>query len=147
MPQDAVFGRDLARQLTEKYLGRIDQVFWTYDSSEINLVDEITTTESWCRVTPFMYEDERLTRAHWKESIQIVVSLISKAGSKSDEAWIDSWLDSWDGMVRWMRETKVLGRHKPSSVIREDRYDPDVFHNHQRLFTQALVSFENVEVT
>ena len=144
MPQDAVFGRDLAQQLTNEYLGLIGEVIWTYDA-EID-VEDLPSERPFCVVSPLTYERKRLTRAHWQSSIQIVVSLVSHVGSTSEQEWVDSWLDSWDTLVDLVREMKVLKRHKPLDIDQEDRYDAGVFHNHQRLFTQASLHYGNVEV-
>ncbi len=144
MPNDSKLGRDLAERLTQKYTGRVGGVTFTYDPY-VEL-DQLDTANPVCYISPLNYEDIREARAMWREQMQLVLSLISKVGPTDDEIWVDEWLDSWDLMIKEAREIYVLGRHKPLSVDRGERYDADVFHNHQRLFTQATFTFGNVEV-
>jgi len=144
MPADADYGRDLAEQLTALDLGSISEVVFTYDP----YVDfeQLETSEPYCCISPNLYEHIRESRVIWRETIQLVVTLISVAGTTSDSDWVDGWLDDWDAAVREMRELKVLGKHKPVSVDADARYDTDLFHNHNRLVTQAMLNYQNVKV-
>ena len=144
MPKDAELGRDLAQRVSSEFLGRIDEVNFTYDPY-IEL-DELDLGKSYCVISPNFYEQVRETRAHWRERIQLVLTLVSVAGAIDTENWVDDWLDSWDTLIRLVREEPVLGKHKPLNLEMEERYNSEMFHNNRRLLTQAVISYGNVEV-
>lgn len=145
MPRDADFGRDLAAQLTAEFLGRIGAVNFTYNS--YLELDKLSDTDPYCIISPGLYEYQREGRHDWREEVQLTLSLVSAVGATDSSQWIDDWLDSWDTLIRYAREIRVLGRHKPTQIRQDERYEPDMFHNNHRLFTQAVFTFANVEVT
>jgi len=143
MPQDAVIGRDLAEQLTKLYSGLIKEVAFTYDA--FIKLEDIQEDAPFCKISPSTFDHTRESRVHWRESVVLTLTLISKVGPTDDETWIDQWLDSWDTMVRQMRGMTVLqSKQKVMSVDYGERYDPNIFHNYHRLLTQATISFSNV---
>lgn len=144
MPLDATIGRALADELTKRYLAKIGAVSFTYDA--YLEADDMPSPDPFCKIAPQTYVDVRESRANWRIDCELVLTLISPVGSVSAESWIDDWLDSWDKMIREVRTITVSGKYRVLSVDREERYDPDVFHNHQRLLTQATILFRNIEV-
>jgi hypothetical protein len=144
MPRDADLGRELASELTALYAGKVTNVLFTYDS--YMELDRMNENEPYCIVSTNLYEQIRETRHHWRETTQLVITLVSAIGPTNNAQWIDDWLDSWDMTVRNLRELSLFGKHKPVSIDIETRYDTDLFHNSNRLVTQAMLNYLNVEV-
>ena len=142
MPQDAKIGRDLASQLTASYGGLIKEVEYTYDP--YLELPELETNRPFCKVSPQLYDETRESRVHWRETCQLMLTLVSRVGPTDSGEWVDEWLDSWDLIMRESRDMIMLGRYKVVSIDRDDRYDTDVFHHHHRLLTQAAFNFGNV---
>jgi hypothetical protein len=144
MPRDAEFGRDLATQLQAMFGGWINDVEFTYDA--FVELDRLDPAKSWCKITTNLYQHVRESRYSWRETVQLMLTLVAPVGVADNPTEIDTWLDSWDTVVRQTRELKVLGRHKPISVDTEERYDAEMFHKHRRMVTQAAINYANVEV-
>lgn len=144
MPRDADFGRDLAERLSAKFHDFVGDVRFTYDA--FLELDRIDADSPYCILSTNLYTHLRESRAHWRETIQLILTLVSPAGATDDSDWIDRWLDDWDLLIRESREIPVYGKHKPISVETDERYDAEMFHNNRRLVTQATFNFGNVEV-
>lgn len=144
MPKDADFGRDLAERLSVQFRDFVREVRFTYDA--FLELDKVDADKPFCILSTNQYTHIREARALWRESMQLILTLVSPAGSTDSDEWIDRWLDDWDDLVRQAREIQVFGRHKPISVETDERYDADMFHNNRRLVTQATFNFGNVEV-
>ena len=144
MPRDADFGREIASKLSDIYLGKINSVEFTYDA--FVELDQLEENKPYCIVSTNAFDQIRETRAHWRETIQLVLTLVSAVGPTDGSDWVDNWLDSWDMTIRQVRELPLFGKHKPMSIDMEARYDVDIFHNSRRLVTQAMLNYQNVEV-
>ena len=144
MPRDADFGRDLAARIMAASSGNVSNVEFTYDA--YTDLDRIGETDHYCCISPNLYDHTRETRNHWRETIQLVLTLVSSVGPTNDSQWVDDWLDSWDALVRETREMPLFDKHKPTSVETDARYDTDLFHNSNRLVTQAMINYLNVKV-
>jgi hypothetical protein len=143
MPRDEELGKDLAKRLSAKYTGYIDEVVWTYDS--FLELDQLDSGKSYCKISPNNYLNFREGRGVWREDITLMLTLVSKVGP-TNGSWVGAWLDSWDKVVRGLRDEKLFDRHKPTTVEVDERYDPNMYHNNHRLLVQASLFYLNVEV-
>lgn len=144
MPNDVKLGRALAAYIATKYVGKIHEVRFTYDS--FIEIERMNVGSCYCIITPNNYSTERESRTSWRERCSLELSLLSHAGPTDDEQWIDDWLTSWDLLLEEVKTARLFGRTLPSSVDQDERYDADLFHNNRRLLCQATLHYLNVGV-